>query len=43
VGRRAGDVGSCVASAERAAVELGWTTEKSLRDACEDLWAYLQE
>ncbi|KAF4152793.1 hypothetical protein CNMCM6936_005302 [Aspergillus lentulus] len=43
VGRRAGDVGSCVASAERAAVELGWTTEKSLRDACEDLWSYLQE
>ncbi|PKX92372.1 NAD-dependent epimerase/dehydratase family protein [Aspergillus novofumigatus IBT 16806] len=43
VGRRAGDVGSCVASAERAAVELGWTTEKSLRDACEDLWGYWQE
>lgn len=43
VGRRAGDVGSCVASADRAAVELGWTTEKSLRDACEDLWGYLQD
>jgi UDP-glucose 4-epimerase len=43
VGRRAGDVGSCVASAERAAVELGWRTEKSLRDACVDLWSYLQE
>ncbi|GFF57978.1 UDP-glucose 4-epimerase [Aspergillus lentulus] len=43
VGRRAGDVGSCVASAERAAVELGWTTQKSLRDACEDLWSYLQQ
>ncbi|KAF7133872.1 hypothetical protein CNMCM5793_005338 [Aspergillus hiratsukae] len=43
VGRRAGDVGSCVASADRAAVELGWTTEKSLRDACEDLWNYLDD
>ncbi|RHZ70745.1 hypothetical protein CDV55_108205 [Aspergillus turcosus] len=43
VGRRAGDVGSCVASADRAAVELGWTTEKSLRDACQDLWSYLQD
>jgi UDP-glucose 4-epimerase len=43
VGRRAGDVGSCVASADRAAVELGWTTEKSLRDACQDLWNYLQD
>ncbi|KAH1500058.1 hypothetical protein LV164_000402 [Aspergillus fumigatus] len=43
VGRRAGDVGSCVASAERAAAELGWTTAKSLTNACEDLWGYLQE
>lgn len=41
VGRRNGDVGSCVAVPSRAGSELGWKTEKSLRDACEDLWHYL--
>ncbi|KAL2832336.1 hypothetical protein BJY01DRAFT_101473 [Aspergillus pseudoustus] len=41
VGRRDGDVGSCVAMADRAVVELGWKTERSLRDACVDLWNYL--
>ncbi|KAL2812289.1 hypothetical protein BJX63DRAFT_421859 [Aspergillus granulosus] len=41
VGRRDGDVGSCVAIPDRAGVELGWKTEKSLRDACVDLWNYL--
>jgi UDP-glucose 4-epimerase len=41
VGRRPGDVGSCVAVADRAAAELGWKTEKSLRDACEDICNYL--
>ncbi|KAL3476618.1 hypothetical protein BJX99DRAFT_227452 [Aspergillus californicus] len=41
VSRRAGDVGSCVAVPDRAGGELGWKTEKSLRDACEDLWNYL--
>lgn len=42
VGRRAGDVGSCVAVADRAAVELGWRTEKSLTDACQDICNYLK-
>ncbi|KKK15247.1 hypothetical protein P175DRAFT_0505403 [Aspergillus ochraceoroseus IBT 24754] len=42
VGRRPGDVGSCVAIPDRAGQELGWRTEKSLRDACEDLWNYLR-
>ena len=42
VGRRPGDVGSCVAVADRAAVELGWKTEKSLKDACQDIYNYLQ-
>ncbi|KAL3458772.1 hypothetical protein BJX64DRAFT_212838 [Aspergillus heterothallicus] len=41
VGRREGDVGSCVAVPDRAGVELGWKTELSLRDACVDLWNYL--
>ncbi|KAJ5715450.1 uncharacterized protein N7483_012631 [Penicillium malachiteum] len=42
VGRRPGDVGSCVATPDRAEKELGWKTEKSLQDACEDLWNYLR-
>lgn len=42
VGRRPGDVGSCVATPDRAERELGWRTEKSLQDACEDLWNYLR-
>lgn len=42
VGRRAGDVESSVAIADRAAVELGWKTVKSLTDACQDLWRYLE-
>ncbi|KAL2818250.1 hypothetical protein BDW59DRAFT_181937 [Aspergillus cavernicola] len=40
VGRRPGDVMSSVANTERAAGELGWQTEKSLADACADLWKY---
>jgi UDP-glucose 4-epimerase len=43
VGRRNGDVGSCVAVPSRAGSELGWKTEKSLRDACEDIWHYLNK
>lgn len=42
VGRRAGDVGSCVAVADRASTELQWRTEKSLRDACQDICNFLQ-
>lgn len=40
VGRRAGDVGSCVAGVDRAAGELGWRTIKSLDDCTRDTWAY---
>ncbi|PYH40836.1 UDP-GAL-4-epimerase [Aspergillus saccharolyticus JOP 1030-1] len=40
--RRPGDVESCVASADRAAVELRWKAEKSLLDACGDLWNQLR-
>ncbi|RAH69751.1 udp-glucose 4-epimerase [Aspergillus aculeatinus CBS 121060] len=40
--RRPGDVESCVAIADRAAVELGWKAERSLQDACRDLWHHLQ-
>lgn len=42
VGRRAGDVGSCVAVADRARTELKWKTEKSLADACTDICTYLE-
>jgi len=41
VGRRAGDIGSSIAIADRAALELGWKTEKSLKDACQDLWNFV--
>ena len=42
VGRRAGDVGSCVAVTGRAERELGWRTELSLRDACRDICTFLK-
>jgi UDP-glucose 4-epimerase len=42
VGRRAGDVGSCVAMAGRSQDELKWKTERSLRDACVDICNFLK-
>jgi UDP-glucose 4-epimerase len=42
VGRRAGDVGSCVAMAGRSEDELKWKTEKTLRDACVDICNFLR-
>ncbi|PGH09660.1 UDP-glucose 4-epimerase GalE [Helicocarpus griseus UAMH5409] len=42
VGRRAGDVGTCVAAAGRSAKELNWKTERSLADACADAWNFLK-
>lgn len=41
VDRRAGDVGTCVAVADRAAEELDWRTKKSLTEACEDICRFL--
>ncbi|OOG00134.1 hypothetical protein ASPCADRAFT_40537 [Aspergillus carbonarius ITEM 5010] len=40
-GRRAGDVGSCVAVASRSSDELEWKTEKTLKDACVSLCNFL--
>ncbi|KAJ9624408.1 hypothetical protein H2203_005143 [Taxawa tesnikishii (nom. ined.)] len=40
-GRRAGDVGFCVAATARAEHELGWKTEKSLAECAEDTWQSL--
>ena len=42
VGRRAGDVQSSVATADRARLELGWQPQESLRDACRDTWNHLK-
>ena len=42
VERRAGDVGTCVAVADRASRELDWRTHKSLRDACIDICNFLK-
>lgn len=42
-GRRAGDVGFCVASNARAAKELGWTTKESITKCASDLWNYVSK
>lgn len=40
VGRRAGDVLDLTANPHRANEELGWKAERTLEDACEDLWRW---
>lgn len=40
VGRRAGDVLDLTSNPSRANKELGWKAEKTLEDACEDLWRW---
>ena len=42
VGRRTGDVLDLTANPERANVELGWKAEKTLEDACMDLWRWTE-
>ena len=42
VGRRAGDVLNLTAQAKRANEELGWKAEKTLEDACVDLWKWTE-
>lgn len=42
MGRRAGDVGTCVARADRSNAELGWRTKLTLRDACVDICRFLR-
>lgn len=42
VDRREGDVGSCVARAEKAEIELGWKAVKTLDDSCCDVWRFLE-
>ena len=40
VAQRPGDVAEVVANPEKANVELGWRTTRSLADACRDSWAW---
>lgn len=38
--RRAGDIASCYSDATKARKELGWTTERGLKEMCEDAWRW---
>ena len=42
VGRRAGDVLDLTANPSRANKELGWKAEKSIEEACIDLWRWTE-
>lgn len=42
VGRRAGDVLNLTSNPSRANEELAWKTERTLEDACEDLWRWTE-
>ena len=42
VGRRAGDVLDLTANPTRANEELGWKAERTLEQACEDLWRWTE-
>jgi UDP-glucose 4-epimerase len=39
-GRRPGDIAECYASADKAARELGWHTEKTFAQSCADAWRW---
>jgi UDP-glucose 4-epimerase len=43
VGRRDGDVGSCVAMPKRAEIELNWKAERTLETSCKDICNYLEK
>ena len=40
VDRREGDIAACFADPQKAAVELGWTTQKNIDDMMEDTWRW---
>ena len=42
VGRRTGDVLNLTANPKKANEELRWNAEKSLEEACEDLWRWTE-
>lgn len=39
-GRRAGDIASCYASADKAKALLGWETKLSVTEMCQDTWRW---
>lgn len=39
--RRSGDIATCYSNPEKAKIELGWETTKTLKDMCEDSWRYI--
>ena len=43
VARRPGDIATCYSNPEKAKRELGWKTEKTLKDMCKDSWTYIQK
>lgn len=43
VGRRAGDIATCVADPSRANEELGWTADRTLDAMCVDTWRWQSE
>ncbi|KAF2677030.1 UDP-glucose 4-epimerase [Lentithecium fluviatile CBS 122367] len=43
VGRRAGDVGFCVAEVRRAETELEWKAVKTLKDCSVDVWNFTKD
>lgn len=42
VGRRQGDVLDLTANPSRANQELGWKAQRTLEDACADLWRWTE-
>jgi UDP-glucose-4-epimerase len=43
VDRRAGDVATVFASADKARKELGWIAEKTIEDSCASSWSFIQK
>ena len=43
VSRRPGDIAECYANPQKAKAELGWQTEKTLKEMCEDSWNYIKK
>lgn len=41
--RRPGDIATCYSNPEKAKIELGWKTEKTLKDMCKDSWRYIEK
>ena len=42
VSRRPGDIDACYANAQKAAFQLNWKAERTLKEMCESAWKYQQ-